>query len=84
MASKTSWHRFGTKLRHCHPVYRRLRRILCEHHQRLVKARHDDAVCLMGVVELPATPLPLLLLLLLRMVMWMLLVLIDCTAGLND
>ena len=65
-------------------MYRRLRRILCEHHQRLVKARHDDAVCLMGVVELPATPLPtLLLLLLLRMVMWML-VLIDCTAGLND
>ena len=41
-------------------------------------------MCLMGVVELPATPLPLLLLLLLRMVMWMLLVLIDCTAGLND
>jgi len=25
MAAKTSWHRYGTKLRHCHPVYRRLR-----------------------------------------------------------
>jgi len=22
MAAKTSWHRYGTKLRHCHPVYR--------------------------------------------------------------
>jgi len=22
MAAKTSWHRCGTKLRHCHPVYR--------------------------------------------------------------
>jgi len=21
MAAKTSWHRYGTKLRHCHPVY---------------------------------------------------------------
>jgi len=21
MAPKTSWHRYGTKLRHCHPVY---------------------------------------------------------------
>jgi len=21
MAVKTSWHRYGTKLRHCHPVY---------------------------------------------------------------
>ena len=21
MAAKTSWHRDGTKLRHCHPVY---------------------------------------------------------------
>jgi len=24
MAPKTSWHRYGTKLRHSHPVYRRL------------------------------------------------------------
>ena len=24
MAAKTSWHRYGTKLRHCHPMYRRL------------------------------------------------------------
>ena len=23
MAAKTSWHRYGTKLRHCHPVYNR-------------------------------------------------------------
>jgi len=22
MAAKTSWHRFGTKLRHCHPMYK--------------------------------------------------------------
>jgi len=22
MAAKTSWHRYGTKLRHCHPMYR--------------------------------------------------------------
>jgi len=22
MAAETSWHRYGTKLRHCHPVYR--------------------------------------------------------------
>jgi len=22
MAAKTSWHRYGTKLRHCHPVYK--------------------------------------------------------------
>jgi len=22
MAAKTSWHRYGTKLRHCHPIYR--------------------------------------------------------------
>ena len=21
MATKTSWHRYGTKLRHCHPMY---------------------------------------------------------------
>jgi len=21
MAAKTSWHRYGTNLRHCHPVY---------------------------------------------------------------
>jgi len=21
MAAKTSWHRYGTKLRHCHPMY---------------------------------------------------------------
>jgi len=21
MAAKTTWHRYGTKLRHCHPVY---------------------------------------------------------------
>jgi len=21
MAPKTSWHRYGTKLRHCHPIY---------------------------------------------------------------
>jgi len=21
MAAKTSWHRYGTKLRHCHPIY---------------------------------------------------------------
>ena len=21
MAAKTSWHRYGTKLRHCHPTY---------------------------------------------------------------
>jgi len=21
MAAKTGWHRYGTKLRHCHPVY---------------------------------------------------------------
>ena len=24
MAAETSWHRYGTKLRHCHPVYIRL------------------------------------------------------------
>jgi len=24
MAAKTSWRRYGTKLRHCHPVYRLL------------------------------------------------------------
>ena len=23
MAAKTSWHRYGTKLRHCRPVYRK-------------------------------------------------------------
>jgi len=23
MAAKTSWHRYGTKLRHCHPMYKR-------------------------------------------------------------
>ena len=23
MAAKTSWHRYGTKLRHCQPVYSR-------------------------------------------------------------
>jgi len=22
MAAEISWHRYGTKLRHCHPVYR--------------------------------------------------------------
>jgi len=22
MAPKTSWHRYGTKLRHCHPMYK--------------------------------------------------------------
>ena len=27
MAAKTSWHRYGTKLRHCHPMYKR---IYCE------------------------------------------------------
>ena len=24
MAAKTRWHRYGTKLRHCHPVYSEL------------------------------------------------------------
>jgi len=24
MAAKTSWHRQGTKLRHCHPIYKSL------------------------------------------------------------
>ena len=24
MAAKTSWHRYGTKLRHCHPMYKQL------------------------------------------------------------
>ena len=23
MAAKTSWHRYGAKLRHCHPMYNR-------------------------------------------------------------
>ena len=26
MAAKTSWYRHGTKLRHCHPVYRERKR----------------------------------------------------------
>ena len=25
MAAKTSWHRYGTKLYHCHPMYRVVR-----------------------------------------------------------
>jgi len=24
MAAKTSWYRYGTKLRHCHPIYKRI------------------------------------------------------------
>jgi len=29
MAVKTSWHRYGTKLRHCHPVYTRVAYVVC-------------------------------------------------------
>ena len=36
MAAKTSWHRYGTKLRHCHPMYSTVSSALQNHRISLV------------------------------------------------
>jgi len=41
MAAKTSWHRpsYGTKLRHCHPMYMRCTQAMLKH--RFIDVRHQ-------------------------------------------
>jgi len=52
MAAKTSWHRYGTKLRHCHPINYSylLTYFLCIRTAR--QTRQDSPVCVVSGVAL--------------------------------
>ena len=39
MAAKTTWHRYGTKLRHCHPMYRKNRNRVESEKQKLTQQK---------------------------------------------
>ena len=59
MAAKTSWYRYGTKLRHCHPMYNESRAVspMCSkiYVNKKLSYRRVTARCVLSVVILPIT-----------------------------
>jgi len=58
MATKTGWHRYGTKLRHCHPVYTNKTKTWIRHFYQITRCQTSEVLLNCNTVAVQQTQVP--------------------------